>query len=181
VLATANHAIFYDAHQPYRRCVRDPRGDHCLYLAVSRPLLAEALSSATPRFPFVQGPSRPDDYLVQHVVWRALRRGDADALVVDETLLRLLGRVVAQALHRGAIDLAIGLYTSSAGAFHAGQVRLYSGRTGALLRTITSVRPREQLGFDAVGLGDVNADGVPDLLLTAAHRDRVYVVAGRRP
>jgi AraC-like DNA-binding protein len=98
VLATANHAIFYDAHQPYRRSLRDARGDHCTYLAVSEPLLAEALDGREPRFPFVQGPLRPDDCLVQHVVWRALRRGEADPLVVDETLLRLLGRVTSAAL-----------------------------------------------------------------------------------
>ena len=41
-------------------------------------------------------------------------------------------------------------------------------------------RPGEQLGFDAVGVGDTNRDGRPDLLLSAAEGDAVYLVAGER-
>ena len=53
-----------------------------------------------------------------------------------------------------------------------------SGRTGRVLRTITSTTEGENLGFDAVGVGDVNRDGRLDLLISAAEGDTVYLVAG---
>ena len=78
----------------------------------------------------------------------------------------------------GRPDLAIGSYSSSAGAANAGKIEIFSGRDGSQLRSITSLTPNEQLGFDAVGIGDVNRDGRPDLLATAANGETVYVVAG---
>ena len=72
----------------------------------------------------------------------------------------------------------MGSYSSSAGAEMAGKVQLFSGVDGSLLRTITSTTAGENLGFDAVGLGDVNRDDVPDVLASAATGDRVYVISG---
>lgn len=80
----------------------------------------------------------------------------------------------------GFVDLAIGSYTSSDGAPQAGKVEIVSGVDGSLIRRITSTTPFENLGFDTVGVGDLNEDGVPDLLISAASGDRVYVVAGAR-
>ena len=56
--------------------------------------------------------------------------------------------------------------------------RLLRAARGSVLRTITSTTAGENLGFDAVGVGDVNRDGRPDLLLSAAEGDTVYLVAG---
>jgi hypothetical protein len=50
-----------------------------------------------------------------------------------------------------------------------------------VLRTITSTTPGENLGFDAVGIGDVDGDRLPDPLLSGASGQTVYVVAGERP
>ncbi|HEU4448454.1 MAG TPA: FG-GAP-like repeat-containing protein [Gaiellaceae bacterium] len=80
----------------------------------------------------------------------------------------------------GLVDLAIGSYTSSDGAEQAGKVEIFSGADGSLVRRITSTTPFENLGFDAVGVGDLDGDGVPDLLASAASGDRVYVIAGER-
>jgi FG-GAP repeat protein len=80
----------------------------------------------------------------------------------------------------GSPDLIVGSYTASDGAVQAGKAQIFSGRTGALLRTITSTRENEQLGFDAVGLGDTNRDGLPDELVSAANGNHVYIVAGNR-
>jgi hypothetical protein len=80
----------------------------------------------------------------------------------------------------GIVDLAIGSYTSSDGAPQAGKVEIFSGADGSLLRRITSTIAFENLGFDTVGVDDLNDDGVPDLLISAASGDRVYVVAGAR-
>jgi len=81
----------------------------------------------------------------------------------------------------GLVDLAIGSYLSSDGASGAGQVEIFSGADGSLLRRLTSTTPLESFGFDTVGLGDLDADAVPDLLVSAATGERVYVIAGVRP
>jgi hypothetical protein len=80
----------------------------------------------------------------------------------------------------GRPDLAIGSFTSSAGAPGAGRVQIFSGADGSVLRTITSTRAGENFGFDAVGIGDTNHDGALDLLVGAATGDHVYVIAGDR-
>jgi hypothetical protein len=78
----------------------------------------------------------------------------------------------------GSVDVAVGSYTASDGAASAGKIDIFSGRTGALLRTVTSTTAGENLGFDAVGLGDVNGDLRPDLLASAASGSTVYIIAG---
>jgi hypothetical protein len=80
----------------------------------------------------------------------------------------------------GNVDLAVGSYTSNAGARGAGRIDIYSGDDGRRLRSITSTRAGINLGFDAVSLGDVNGDGAPDLLASAATGNTVYVIAGVR-
>jgi FG-GAP-like repeat len=76
------------------------------------------------------------------------------------------------------VDLTVGSYTASYGAPGAGRVEIHSGRTGGVLRTITSTTAGENLGFDAVGVGDVDRDHEPDLLLSAASGSTVYLIAG---
>lgn len=88
------------------------------------------------------------------------------------------GREAGDVNHDGRPDLAIGSYSSSAGAANAGKIDVFSGRDGSRLRSITSLTANEQLGFDAVGIGDVDRDRRPDLLATAANGETVYVIAG---
>ena len=77
----------------------------------------------------------------------------------------------------GVPDIVVGSYTSSDGAPLAGRVDVYSGRTGRPIRTYISSIAGENLGFDAVGIGDVNGDGRPELLVSAASGDTVYVLS----
>ena len=64
---------------------------------------------------------------------------------------------------------------------------MHSGKDGRLLRTITSRVPGDTLGFDSVGIGDVDGDGTLDLLVTSAYSGfggyrsgRVFVLSGAR-
>lgn len=87
----------------------------------------------------------------------------------------------------GHDDLVVGAWQYSATAPSAGRVYVYSGRDGTLLRTITGRVPGETLGFDATGVGDVDGDGLRDLLVTATWSNirgfqsgRMYIIAGER-
>ena len=46
MLTTPNHVVFYKPYQRYRRALRDPRGDRCLWLEVSPELLARRPAGA---------------------------------------------------------------------------------------------------------------------------------------
>ncbi len=87
----------------------------------------------------------------------------------------------------GYDDLLVGAWQYSAVAASGGKVYLYSGRDGSLLRAITGRVPGETLGFDATGVGDVDGDGITDLLITSSWSNvngfrsgRMYVVSGRQ-
>jgi len=88
------------------------------------------------------------------------------------------GRSAGDVNGDGVPDIIVGNYTSSDGAKAAGKVQILSAATGNRLRTITSTMPNENLGFDAVGIGDTNGNGTPDFLISAANLDTVYIVDG---
>jgi hypothetical protein len=88
------------------------------------------------------------------------------------------GRGVRDVTGDGLGDLIVGHYTSSAGAPGAGRVVVYAGPDGRVAQTITDNAIGANLGFDAAALSDVDGDGKPDLLLSAATGNRVDVVAG---
>jgi hypothetical protein len=85
----------------------------------------------------------------------------------------------------GFDDLIIGAWQHATAAPSGGRVYLYSGKTGALLRTWTGKVPGETFGFDATGIGDVNGDGHIDFLLTSAwsairgvRSGRMFILSG---
>jgi hypothetical protein len=70
----------------------------------------------------------------------------------------------------GVPDVVAGSFTSSDGASEAGQLEIYSGADGSLLRRTTSTTPEEQLGFDAIGFDDVTGDDVPEIVGAPSRR-----------
>jgi len=84
----------------------------------------------------------------------------------------------------GHADLIVGAWQYGGAAVSGGRAYLYSGKDGRLLKTYTSRIPGDTLGFDAVGMGDVDGDGTVDFLITAAwsgvngyHSGRVFVIS----
>lgn len=82
-------------------------------------------------------------------------------------------------------DIIVAAYSSSDGAPSAGKTYLYSGRSGALLRTMTATLAGDLFGVDALAVGDTNDDGLTDFLVTAVGLSfvgldvgRAYLIAG---
>lgn len=95
------------------------------------------------------------------------------------------GRGVSDLNGDGHADIVVAAYTAGNGAPAAGAAYIFSGRSGALLRTITATLPNDNFGVDALSVGDVNGDGLPDLLVTAVglsfqgiDHGRAYLIAG---
>lgn len=85
----------------------------------------------------------------------------------------------------GRADLVVGSWQYGGSAWSGGRVQVISGRDGKVLQTITGKVPGETLGFDAVGVGDIDGDGATDFLVTSAwsmvngfRSGRAYIVAG---
>ncbi len=93
-----------------------------------------------------------------------------------------LGEMIDDVNGDGHADMVLAAWVSNAGGGGAGKGFIYSGRDGSILETFTHDVPGANFGFDAKGLGDVDLDGRPDYLFTAASdlagRGVAYVIAG---
>ena len=87
------------------------------------------------------------------------------------------GRLVSDADGDGRADVFLAAYTFG-GDSALGRAYLY-GRRGRVLRTMTGTQAGAYLGVDAAGIGDVNADGIDDFLLTGL--GVVHVILGSSP
>jgi hypothetical protein len=78
----------------------------------------------------------------------------------------------------GCSDLLVGAGEEGGGAEDAGRAYLYSGATGALLRTLQSpnVEINGQFGVSVSGVPDANGDGRGDLLVGAFLEGREVAV-----
>jgi hypothetical protein len=78
----------------------------------------------------------------------------------------------------GAQDFTTSAPTYTVDGTPAGRVYVYSGKTGALLWMKTGAK-NEQLGIGLHAAGDVNADGVPDVVAGAPGAGFAYVFSGK--
>lgn len=98
------------------------------------------------------------------------------------------GRAVSDFTGDGYGDLVIGAWTSSAGSAAGGQLLIISGNgphPAQVVQTITGSIAGDNLGVDALPLGDVNGDGMTDFVGTAVGNNfngldvgHLFVVAG---
>jgi hypothetical protein len=84
----------------------------------------------------------------------------------------------------GQADLIIGAWQYGGAAIGGGRAYLYSGKDGHLLKTFTCRIPGDTFGFDAVSMGDVDGDGMTDLLISSGwsgvhgfHSGRVFILS----
>jgi AraC-like DNA-binding protein len=112
-VADANTVTYYNKGQAYRRRKLSARGDQCEWFAVAEEAIAETLAACEPAaidrprtpFPFTRGPSDPDSYLRQRMVFHHVsHESNPDRLFVEEAVLSVLGDVTRLAYrHSGAM------------------------------------------------------------------------------
>jgi len=109
-VADANTVTYYNKGQCYRRRKLSAHGDQCEWIAVAPEAIAETLSAHEPAasdrahspFPFTRGPSDPDSYLRQRVLFRHVsNERNPDRLYVEEAALAILGDVARLAYAHG--------------------------------------------------------------------------------
>jgi len=78
----------------------------------------------------------------------------------------------------GAADFVTSAPTRNAGGEQAGRVYVYSTRTGKLLWSVDG-KAGDQLGTGLESAGDVDADGVQDVIASATGSDTAYAYSGK--
>ena len=85
-------------------------------------------------------------------------------------------------------DVIIGAYVNSTVDFRAGRAYVFSGQTGDTMYVITGQGEQDWFGVSVAGAGDINADGLDDVVVGAFQRDvpgsngRAYVfISGSGP
>jgi AraC family transcriptional regulator len=101
-VADANTVTYYNKGQRYRRRKLSLRGDRCEWFAVAPDAIAEVLAAQEPAaidrphrpFPFTHGPSDPESYLRQRLVFHHVaRERTPDRLFVEESVVSVLADV----------------------------------------------------------------------------------------
>lgn len=153
VVTNANHSIFYNAGQVYRRGLLSTDGDRCVFIAIDRELLDDAAMTwgirspvgSSFRFPFVDGPLARPLYLRERQLVRHLDGGTRlDQLTVQEELLSLVSGTIRDALAVRSDRPSLG---------HERRSRVAARRRAELVeqtKAILTRRYREAVGIDAL-------------------------------
>lgn len=89
VLATATHVMLYNADQAYRRELRNPAGDDCVFVELSDVALDQLADEGVglfdgERLVASHAPAARETYLLQHLAVRHLRGPAPDPLLAEE-------------------------------------------------------------------------------------------------
>jgi AraC family transcriptional regulator len=108
-VADPNTVTYYNAGQRYRRRKLSERGDQCEWFSMAPETIAETLSGHDPEaidrpespFPFSHGPSDPESYLRQRMVFHHVTAETSpDRLFVEEAVVSILSDVTGHAYRR---------------------------------------------------------------------------------
>lgn len=108
-VADPNTVTYYNAGQRYRRRKLSERGDQCEWFSMAPEAIAETLSGHDPAvidrpespFSFSHGPSDPDSYLRQRMVFHHVTTETSpDRLFVEEAVVSILSDVTVHAYRR---------------------------------------------------------------------------------
>ncbi|MFI5242481.1 MAG: FG-GAP-like repeat-containing protein [Gemmatimonadales bacterium] len=117
----------------------------------------------------------PNDFadpFVEHV--KVIREFDGDS-TGDQ--FGWIARSVGDVDHDGVEDFVASAPTKSVGGANAGRVYVYSSATGKLLWSADGA-PGSQLGTGVESAGDIDGDGVQDVVAGAPYAGRAYVYSG---
>lgn len=78
----------------------------------------------------------------------------------------------------GVADFVTSAPTKNVGAANAGRVYVYSSKSGKLLWSVDG-QAGDQLGIGIEAAGDVNRDGIPDVVASAPGAGKAYVYSGK--
>jgi AraC family transcriptional regulator len=89
VLATPTHTMLYNADQAYRRELRSPAGDDCVFIELSAESLRQLAGDGAELFDgerlvVTHAPAARNTYFLQHLLVRHLRSAAPDPLLAEE-------------------------------------------------------------------------------------------------
>lgn len=119
---------------------------------------------------------KPEDFTQPFVEpVKAIREWDGEAA---NDQFGWIARVVGDIDRDGVPDIVTSAPTKSINGAAAGRVYLYSTKSGRLIWSVDG-KPGDQLGTGVEAAGDINHDGVPDVIAGAPGAGKAYVYSGK--
>jgi hypothetical protein len=89
-----------------------------------------------------------------------------------------IARSIGDVDRDGVPDFVTSAPTKNIGGPNAGRVYVYSTKTGKLIWSVDG-KPGDQLGIGIEAAGDVNHDGIPDVVASAPGAGKAYIYSGK--
>lgn len=90
-----------------------------------------------------------------------------------------IGRNIGDVDGDGVMDVTASAPTNNEASPNGGKIYVYSGRTGKLTWSYASQYSNGQLGMSIEAAGDVNKDGIPDVVAGAPYVNKTFVFSGK--